>query len=278
MIKREIQQEYELSKERSQLVVKNNDLIQKARYNLTSIQQKFLAYIISKIKPTDTELTEYEIRVEDFCLLTGIDKTYFYSDFIELVDDLDNNKSFWIETDKEIYKFRWFSDTRYLKGKGTVKVTLAKTLKEYLLGLTQQYTKYELYNILALKSKYSIRLFELFKSYSYQHEKEFNIDDLKNLLFATNYINFKDFRKRVLENAINEINTYTELSVDYNTISKGRKVIAIRFIITKKEMLDSYMSYRKTIDKINENNNQIKGQLSIFDLEKEREIAENENN
>lgn len=224
MSEREIKQEHRLAKDRTQLVVKSNDLIQQARYNLTATQQKLLAYIISRIKPTDTELTEYEIRVEDFCELTGIDKTWFYSEFIELVDDLDNNKSFWIETDTEIYKFRWFADSRYIKGQGKVKVTLARTLKEYLLGLEKQYTKYELYNILALKSKYSIRLFELFKSYSYQHKKEFNIDNLKELLFCTNYTNYKDFRKRVLEKAIKEINTYTELNVEYNTIYKGKKL------------------------------------------------------
>lgn len=257
----------DLEKERTQLVVKSNDLIQKARYNLTATQQKLLAYIISKIKPTDTELTEYEIRVEDFCLLTGIDKTWFYSEFIDLIDDLDNNKSFWIETDDEIYKFRWFTDSRYIKGKGKVKITLARTLKEYLLGLEQQYTKYELYNILALKSKYSIRLFELFKSYSYQYKKEFSIDKLKELLLANvpSYKNFSNFKKYVLIPAITEINKYTELNVEYNTINKGKKVISIIFLITKKEIIDNYTSYRKTIDEINKKNKQIKGQISLFD-------------
>lgn len=253
MIEGRTQQEYEFSKERTQLVVKSNDLIQRARYNLTSTQQKLLAYIISKIKPTDTEFTEYEIKIENFCKLIGINKAWFYKEFIKLVNDLDS-KSFWIETDKEIYKFRWFADTRYLKGKAAIKVTLSKTLKEYLIGLKKQYTKFELYNILALSSKYSIRLFELFKSYSYQYQKEFDIDNLKELLFATNYKNFNDFQKRVLKNAIEEINKYTELTVNYKTICKGKKVISIRFYIIKKEINDSYISYINTVNKINESN------------------------
>lgn len=257
MIERGMDSNHKIAKDRVQLVVKSNDLIQKAKYNLTSTQQKLLAYIISKIRPDDTELTEYEIKVMDFCDLIGANKDWFYSEFIDIIDDLDNNKSFWIETDKEIYKFRWFADTRYLKKKGLLKLTLSRSLKEYLIGLTEKYTRYEIYNILALRSKYSIRLFELFKSYSYQNEKEFNVDDLKELLFATHYKNFKDFRRRVLENSIKEINEYTELTVDYDTVHKGRKVISIKFIINRKETIDSYMSYRKTIEKINEDNRDI---------------------
>ena len=43
----------------TQLVVKNNALIQKTRYNLTATQQKFIIYIISLIKPSDSDFKEY---------------------------------------------------------------------------------------------------------------------------------------------------------------------------------------------------------------------------
>lgn len=262
----EFQEDFGRRKELSQLVVKHNRLIQKARFHLSSTQQKFLAYVISKIKPTDEELTEYEIRVEDFCSLAGIDKTWFYSEFTKMIDDFDNNHSFWVDTEEEFYKFRWFADTRYLKGKGTIKITLARSLKEYLIGLTENFTQYELYNIMALKSKYAIRLFELFKSYQYQKQKEFSIDELKQLLYAENYDNFAHFKKRVLEPAISEINEFTEIKVAYTTISKGRKVVRVRFDISRKPAIETYISYQKTIDKIDANNGQIKGQLHISDL------------
>ena len=247
-----------------QVVVKDNRLIQKARFNLTATQQRFLAYVISKIKPTDKELTEYEIRVDDFCYLCGIDKNWFYSEFINLVEDFDN-KSFWIENEKELYKFRWFDDTTYQKGKGKIKVTLSKRLREYLIDLTKTFTSYELYNIMALKSKYAIRLFELFKSYAYRRDIELDIEELKELLCATSYKNFADFKKRVLEPAIQEIREYTELNVSYEPKTKGKKVVEIKFIIEKKELIDSFESYQKTIDKIDQENNQIKGQMSIED-------------
>ena len=257
----------EMDKERNMLVVKHNDLIQKASYNLTATEQKLIIYAISKIKPTDKELDKIEIRVDDFCSICGIDKTYFYTEFKEIIDNLDA-KSYWVQTDEKLFKFRWFSEAEYVNGEGKVRVLLNTNLKQYLLDLKEHFTEYELYNILALKSKHSIRLFELFKSYSYQSYISFDIEEFRKLLYidTVTYKNFNNLKVKVLDRAIGEINKYTELEVEYEAITKGRKVVEIAFHIKKKGTLDSYISYRNTIDKINEINGQIKGQMTIYDL------------
>lgn len=260
----------DMDKDRNMLVVKHNDLIQKAKYNLTATEQKLILYAISKIKPTDKELDKIEIRVEDFCSICGIDKTYFYTEFKEIIDNLDA-KSYWVQTDEKLFKFRWFSEAEYVNGEGKVRVLLNTNLKKYLIDLKDHFTEYELYNILALKSKHSIRLFELFKSYSYQSYISFDIEEFRKLLYidTVTYKNFNNLKVKVLDRAIEEINHYTELEVEYKTITKGRKVIEIAFYIKRKGTLDSYISYRNTIDKINEINGQIKGQMTIYDLFKD---------
>lgn len=257
-------EDFKKRKQLSQLVVKDNELIQQKRYSLTTIQQKFLAYVISKIKPDDSIDTMYEITVEDFCLCCGIDKSSFYKEFIKMIDKFDES-SFWVDTKEELYKFRWFNDTRYIKGAGKVELYLSRSLKNYLIGLLCNFTQYELYNVMALHSKYAIRLFEIFKSYEYQHTKTFGIDELKHLLYAETYINFKDFRVRVLEPAIKEINEYTELCVSYETITKGKKVIEIKFVIKLKEPLERFKAYQTTLAQIDKDNGQIKGQMDIYD-------------
>ena len=61
---------YELAEERNQLVVKHNSLIQKTRYSLSTQQQKIILYLISKIKPDDDELKEYDfVKVSRTCLV-----------------------------------------------------------------------------------------------------------------------------------------------------------------------------------------------------------------
>ncbi len=252
---------------RCQVVVKDNELIQRSTYALNATQQKLVAYLISMIKPTDTELKEYTIRVEDFCELTGIDKNHFYMDFLKLVESFDE-KRFWVETETEIYRFYWFSDVCYIKGSGEIKITLSKRLSKYLIGLSENFTRYELWDVLGLSGKYSIRLFELFKSYAYQRRKEFTVDDLKDLLQAntSSYKNYANFRTRVLDPAIKEINKFTELEVKYSEIRQGKKVVKIVFMITQKENPERYTGYINTMRKLDEENGQVAGQLSMSDI------------
>ena len=56
--KRELQEFY---------VVKSNDLIQKARYNMTVQQQKLILYAISKIKKSDLPDQRYELSIDEIC-------------------------------------------------------------------------------------------------------------------------------------------------------------------------------------------------------------------
>ena len=257
-----------IENERNQLIVKDNELVRKARYNLTVNQQKIIAYVVSKIKPTDNEFTKYEISIQDFCAVCGIDKTYFYSEIREIIDNLDN-KSFWVETEEKIFKFRWFSEIEIIKGSGKVNLLLNSNIKRYLLQLHENFTQYELYNILALKGKYSIRLYEWFKSYSFLKEKEIEINKLKYILEAEKYKEFKAFRRRVIEPAVTEINEYTDLEVSYEKVKSGKSISALIFYIRFKSPLERYGSYRHTLDELNRRSGQAEGQISLFDKPEE---------
>lgn len=257
-----------IDEERDRLVVKDNDLVRKARYNLTVNQQKIIAYVVSKIKPTDDEFTKYEISIQDFCAVCGIDKVYFYSEIKEIIDNLDN-KAFWVETEEKIFKFRWFSEVEIIKGSGKVNLLLNSNIKSYLLQLQKDFTKYELYNILALKGKYSIRLYEWFKSYSFMREKQVELSRLKYILDAEKYTEFKAFRRRVLEPAIKEINEYTDIEVSCEKVTKGRSITDLIFYIRSKEPMERYGSYRNTIDELNKRAGITEGQISLFDKRKE---------
>ena len=257
-----------INSERDRLVVKDNELIRKARYNLTVNQQKIIAYVVSKIKPTDKEFTKYEISIQDFCAVCGIDKAYFYSEIKEIIDNLDN-KAFWVETEEKIFKFRWFSEVEIIKGSGKINIILNSKIKNYLLELQENFTQYELYNILALKGKYSIRLYEWFKSYSFMKEKKIELEKLKHILEAEKYKEFKAFRRRVIEPAIKEICNYTDLEVSYERVTTGRIVTDLIFHIRFKEPLERYGSYINTISILNKQSGLPQGQISIFDKQEE---------
>lgn len=254
----------DIDKQRNMLVVKHNDLIQKASYNLSVVEQRLILFAISKIKPTDKELDRIEMKVSDFCSVCGIKKEHFYQEFKKIIDNLDK-KTYWIETEEKVFKMRWFSEAEIIKGQAKIRVLLNTNLKRYLLDLKEHFTEYELYNIIILKSKHSIRLFEIFKSYAYQSHISFNIDEFRKLLYidTVTYKNFNNLKVKILDKVIEEINEYTELKITYDTETKGKKVIKINFHIERKETFDRYISYRNTIDKLNKESGLIEGQMRL---------------
>ena len=267
----------ELKTARTTYVAKDNELIQTASYKLSAEEQKLVCYVISKIKPTDKPFQKYTISALDFAEVCGIDKRHVYRDFKNISDSL-KQKSRWIQIGDDVTDFQVFNEPTYNEKNGSLSVYLNSRLHKYLLNLVEkggEYTQYELWNVLSLKSKFSIRLYELFRSYAYQSKKEFDLDKLRGLLCVENYTLYADFKRRVLDKAIDEINRYTDLNVSFKAVSKGRehKVVAVVFYIKRKEQNEKISAYWQTVNRINKKNGQVKGQMSIFDYDLEKEIS-----
>ncbi len=260
-----------------QTVVKSNEIVMKATYNLTAEEQKLLCFVISKIKPTDKEFERYTLSAKDFGELCGIDNKNIYRDFKKMIESFDN-KAQWIEIGNNQIRMRVFSEAEYNSKQGSITVVINSRLKKYLLDLQGNYTQYELWNILSLKSKYSIRLYEIFRAHEFKHEIQFKLDDFKKLICADNYSLFANLKERVINRAIKEINEYTDLQVSYDTIveeSRSHKVKGLIFTITKKPKQEALATYWKTVDRVNKRENQYPGQLNLFATNEDMEEVYN---
>lgn len=253
----------EISKQRDYKVVKANEIVQKARYDLNITELKAFAYILSKIKPNDTEGMEYTFTIKDYCQVLGIDyKNGGNYNYIKTTLKNLRDKSFWLLDEKgQEVTVGWLSKVKINKGSGKIIVKLDEDIQKYVLGLFDNYTQYSLLSTLPMKSSYSFRIYELLKSYAFTKSHEFDIDDLKSKLGATHYENFKDFRKKVIEVAVKEINEYTDIEVSWEPVNKGRKVIAVKFYIKQKDTWGQYVASSRAV-------NQIEGQMSLEDYYK----------
>lgn len=252
----------DIASQREYRVVKSNEIIQKARYDLSIAELKSLAYIFSKIKPNDTEIQDYTFSIKEYCQVCGIDymngANYIYvKKSIKSLRD----KSFWLldENGNEIL-VGWLSKARINKGSGKITVRLDEDIQKYVIGLFDNYTQYELLSTLPMKSSYSFRIYELLKSYAFTKQHIFDIDDLKRTLTAENYVNFKDFRKKVIEIAVKEINLYTDLEISWEPIKNGNRVVQVRFDIKQRDTWGRYLAGSRATE-------QIEGQISLFDYE-----------
>lgn len=236
--------EKEIAEMRQKTVVKANEIIQKSRFNLSLQQQKVVLFLISQITPYDDEFKYYEFRISDFCRVCGISAKNGknHSDLRNAIKDI-ADKSMWITLENgDEALVRWIEKPYINRKTGTVRVRLNEDLKPFLLQLKDNFTRYELFWTLNFKSKYSIRLYELVKSIHY-HEMEgyrrtFGLEELKRLLDAESYKTYQDFKTKVLEIAIKEINKYSEKIVHYTPIKEGRSVAKIQLDIGTKPVID----------------------------------------
>ncbi|MBQ7798569.1 MAG: replication initiation protein, partial [Clostridia bacterium] len=138
-----------------------------------------------------------------------------------------------IDEGDRLIKSHWFNEMVYDKKTDTFTVSFGKNITPYLFQLQRLYTQYSLETVLAMKSKYAIRLYELLLSYRNMRIKQvYSIDELKELLDCNTYKTFQHLQSRVLIPAIEDINSLTDIKVRYDTLKEGRRIVAIEFTVS----------------------------------------------
>lgn len=226
-----------IANQRNYLVVESNEFIRYGRYSLTAQQFNILAYCVSRIKPGMEEFETYDFDLKDLCAVCGISQnTKNYANFKENLEKL-ANMSFWWETDEAHELHRLFEKVKIYKRDTRVSIKIDDVLKPHLLNQRENFTAYLYENVLVMKSAYSKDMYRILKSYSFQGEYEVPLILLKDRLNCANEYEgrFDNFRKYVLDKAMEEINQYTDLEVSYKPIRVGRSIQKIHFTIKKKE-------------------------------------------
>ena len=222
-----------------QLVAKRNDFIQNTRYNLNLLENKIFLYIISKVKPGDTQDTEYEYRYSELFALLRY-KTDSYQKVKDMIQSM-NALSFWkdAENDDEEDQLISFFESDSVRSnwkKGYFKIKFGKKIFPYIMDLQNQlmengefFTSYQLENVILMSRFYSQRLYEILKSYSYNNDTYwFELGtgteyDLQKRLAGGNkdgippegWKNWFIFNRDVLKPAKQDINRYTDLQIEY---------------------------------------------------------------
>lgn len=253
---------------RELMVAKRNDMLQGGRYNLTIQEQRTVLYAVAQIKPEDTYLTEYTFDIKDFYALCGIEDRS-YTRLKQILSGL-KSKVWWVTLDNgDDSAVSWFGKLRTNNGKGTVTLKFDEDMMPFLLELNKQmreggqyYTSYQLKYILPMKSKFGPRLYEILKSYqANNHQWFFRIEDLQKLLSDSDekgnpqtpktWANFAEFKRKVIDPAVKEINEYTDICVSYKPIREGRKYEKITFFMdnkTERELSATNIHIGKTLD------------------------------
>ena len=240
----------EILEQRQMLVVQSNDIVREAKNLLTAQEQNMLYYLISKIKPADTDFMTIHTTVGEVCEIFGISAVGDnYKDMKKALKALADKSVLAIHKNEKGQTsetlMRWLDTYTIHKDTGKMTATLSQSVKPFLIGLVKKgnYTQAELITYLGLKSKYAKRLYEILKSYIHMKYPfayklvtvKYELDELLRLLDAESYKAYKHVRERILDPAIAEITAVSDILVSYEPKKTGRKVTAIEFTTQCKE-------------------------------------------
>ena len=159
----------------------------------------------------------------------------YYSTLKDICRDL-SKKSIEVKGEEEgEYFYRpLFTELHYSKSNGLT-IEFSPKMVPYLLDLADKpFTKLPFEQIWALRSSYAMRLFELLLQYqnTKTHERILTIAELRYCLGVPDEAykdSIENFRRRVIESSIKDINEKTAYKVEHEKVKEGRKIVAFKF-------------------------------------------------
>lgn len=123
----------------------------------------------------------------------------------------------------------------------TITLSCSEDAKQLFFGIEQLgYLQYELKNILSLTSKYSFLLYLYLRKERYRVDWTIPLQELReqklDIKNNETYLNFKYFKRDILEKSVSEINEKTDIKFIYDPIKTGRQISAIKFKLIKQDV------------------------------------------
>ena len=171
-----------------------------------------------------TRQTAYEVLIE---AETSLFKRYF---------------TFLDERDGKPVKSHWVSQAKYLDDEAIIEIMLTPAVVQEITRIDAieaktLFTRFALEQVAPMKSVYSVRLYELLNQWRQAKKVSFDLDVFRGQLGVedTEYKAMSDFKKRVLDLAVNEINEKSDLKVSYEQVKKGVAIAGFKFKVLAKD-------------------------------------------
>ena len=229
---------------KKELVVKSNRLVE-ASYRLTLVEQQIILFAICRSREEQRGLspdTPVTITAKDFATQFGTNENNVYRDLKQAMSTLFERHVVIHDTNPKtgrprMTKTRWISTASYIDGDGEIQIIFAPLMIPYITRLESEFTTYRLEKIGHLSSVHAVRLYELLLQYLGLGKREFEIPRLKETLgMEGEYPDIDNFKKRVIDSSVKQINAHTDITTSYTQRKTGRNVTHLNFKIDAKEV------------------------------------------
>ncbi|MCO8088233.1 replication initiation protein RepM [Acinetobacter indicus] len=226
---------------KKKLVVKDNALID-ASFNLSLVEQRVMLLAIVEAREINelSPMTPIEIPIQSYIDLYGVSGSTAYESLWEAVKTLKRREFSYLDRYKgedALSIAGWVNKATYVKKRGLIVIYLSEEVISMISRLESQFTRYHLEQVADFKSKYSIRLYELvIKWLAIGKTDYYEIQDFRAKLglSANEYKTMSLFKTNVLDKAVDEISTKTDIKIKYEQKRTGRSISHIMFSIKQK--------------------------------------------
>jgi plasmid replication initiation protein len=228
----------------NELVSKSNTLIE-ASYTLNLVAQRLIVLAIIKAR-NQGELSKvggiHRITAIEYRAYFGCALPMAYESLQSACKSLYESEFVWLgkdeQGDPQKNTSRFVQRATYNEGQGFVEVMFGNDIIPLITRLSKEYTEYELIQIRNLNSVYALRVFEMLMQWKILGKTPLvAIEDLRSRLGIAGhqYKLMSNFKKRVLDLAINEINEHTDITASYKQHKQGKAITGFTFTFKKKK-------------------------------------------
>jgi plasmid replication initiation protein len=230
---------------KKELVVKSNRLVE-ASYRLTLVEQQIILFSICRSREEQRGLspdTPVTITAKDFAEKFGTNSAMVYAQLKEAMNTLFERYVVLHDIHPEsgkprVTKTRWISTASYIDGEGAIQIIFAPKIIPYITRLETEFTAYRLEKIGNLSSVHAVRMYELLMQYLNIGSRELKISQLKERLgLESEYSDIINFKRRVIDISVAQINAHTDITTSYTQRKTGRNVTHLNFKIDAKEIV-----------------------------------------
>lgn len=221
---------------RHDLVVKDNTLTN-ASYTLSLVEQRLILLAIVAARESNLNLQSKHkllVTADSYAKQFNVVRQAAYLALKEACENLFERRFSFEERNGKVkqVKSRWVSRIAYIEEHAEVEIVFADDVIPLITELEARFTQYELKQISGLSSTYAIRLYELLIAWrSTGKTPILSLEEFKNKLGvnAGDYSRADNFKRRVLDIAIKQINENTDISVEYEQHKQGRIITGFSF-------------------------------------------------
>lgn len=270
-----------MSKLKTNLVVKTNWL-NTALQTLSQTEIRIIQLAIVDARQTNTGLdtvTPLRLDASRYAEMFGGTRQACYDAMKRAEETLFNRRFTFTNEHGRAVKSRWLQQVEYKDGEGAIELVFTLAVVNGISridGLKDFFTSYLLEQTTKLNSVYSIRLYELLAQWKTAKKTPlFEIEKfrLQMGVGVNEYKRMNDFKKRVLDTAIDEINEHTDLKVSYTQQKKGVRIVGFQFKISEKPKAEKDIGSKRDQDTIDMFTEMTDKQINYFSHKLANDVA-----